>query len=142
MSVLSLVVSSGRLGGFQMLTAVAATVLGIALGGWAITAGTRSPRGRAPSLASVERSLPPADRAYVLGVSTLTPDRFWGAFGTSSRPPISPGGSPKPSVPPVGTTRRPVSSVMAQTTASPILPACGPGPCWHSLQIRPRPMAQ
>jgi hypothetical protein len=45
-------------------------------------------RSRAPSLASVLRSLPPRERRYVLGLASLSLVQLWGAFGTSPTPPV------------------------------------------------------
>jgi Nickel responsive protein SCO4226-like len=80
--------------------------------------GTTPPR----AVASRLRSLTPAERRYVLGIASLTPLQLWAAFGTSPTPPVRHTGT-------VSTTSS--SARTSPAIASPILPACGPGPCWH-----------
>ena len=76
-------------------------------------------RSGAPSLASVLRSLTPSERRYVLGIASLNPLQIWAAFGTNPTPPVEHGGTPDP-----GATK-------SASLALPILPTCGPGPCWR-----------
>jgi hypothetical protein len=90
--------------------------------------GAQAVRSSAPSLASVLRSLTPRERRYVLGILSLTPVQLWAAFGTSPTPPVPRGG------------RTPASTPTASPTlALPILPACGPGPCWRAAASVGRP---
>jgi hypothetical protein len=86
--------------------------------------GAQEPRSAAPapSLASVLRSLTPRERHYVLGIASLTPVQVWAAFGTSPTPPVPHRGSANP----------PARSATKSTSlALPIVPTCGPGPCWR-----------
>jgi Protein of unknown function (DUF4242) len=83
----------------------------------------RSMRPGAPTLASVLRSLTPRERRYVLGITALTPVQLWAAFGTTPTAPATRGGT--------GSTIA-SSPTTSSWVASPILPACGPGPCWHT----------
>ena len=63
------------------------------------------------------------ERQYADEIAALTPVQLWAAFGTSPTPPVSHGSSG-------GTTRS--SAATSPTAAVPILPACGPRPCWHA----------
>ena len=84
--------------------------------------GPRPVRSGARTLAAVLRSLPPRERRYVLGIASLTPLQLWAAFGTSPTPPFLHGG---------GGTTRGARATKSPSRALPILPACGPGPCWR-----------
>jgi hypothetical protein len=82
----------------------------------------------APTLASVLRSLTPRERRYVLGIAALTPLQLWAAFGTTSTPPATRGKTAS------------TNASSAKTSSSvtlPILPACGPGWCWHAAPSKP-----
>jgi hypothetical protein len=84
-----------RLARSLLKVAPAAIVLVIALAAsapatYAAGCGGRSPRSRAPSLASVLRPLTPNERRYVVGIMSLTPIQLWAAFGTSHTPPRTP----------------------------------------------------
>jgi hypothetical protein len=81
--------------------------------------GTNPPR----SVASPLRSLTLAERRYVLGIASLTPLQLWAAFGTTPAPPLRNSG--------VETTT-PSGAPTSPAAASPILPACGAGACWHA----------
>lgn len=90
--------------------------------------GVQPVRSTAPTVASVLRSLTPRERRYVLGIASLTPLQLWAAFGTSATPPASRGSGH-------GTTAS--SEKASSSVASPILPACAPGPCWHAGNTTP-----
>ena len=85
--------------------------------------GARTVRSGARTLASVLQSLTPRERRYVLGIAALTPLQLWAAFGTSPTPPVARGGA--------GNTTA-SSAATSPSVASPILPACGPAPCWQA----------
>jgi len=87
-------------------------------------------RSGAPILGTVLRSLTPRERRYVLGIAALTPFQLWAAFGTSPTPP-APHGDIRSTTPP-RTTASP-------SVALPILPGCGPGPCWQAAPSARRP---
>ena len=94
--------------------------------------GAQAPRSVAPSFASVLRSLTPRERRYVLGIASLTPLQVWAAFGTSPTPPVqngSTGSTPAPSV------------TKTWSLTLPILPTCGPGPCWRRATSTGRPVS-
>jgi hypothetical protein len=80
---------------------------------------TETARPSAPTLDSVLRSLTPREREYVLGILSLTPAQLQAAFGTSRTPVL-------------GGRSTPASTATGPSVASPILPACGPGSCWHA----------
>jgi hypothetical protein len=86
--------------------------------------GAQVPRSGAPSLASVLRSLTPRERRYVLGIASLTHLQVWAAFGTSPTPPVRRGDAGT-SVP---------TAAKSASPALPILPTCGPGPCWRGAR--------
>ena len=85
--------------------------------------GARTVRSGARTLASVLQSLTPRERRYVLRIAALTPLQLWAAFGTSPTPPVARGGA--------GNTTA-SSAATSPSVASPILPACGPAPCWQA----------
>ena len=75
-----------------------------------------------PSPASVLRSHTLRERQYVLGILSLTPAQFKAAFGTSLT-----------EVPGAGRAIDPASTATTSPSlASPILPACDRGSCWHA----------
>jgi hypothetical protein len=92
--------------------------------------GAQEQRSAAPSLASVLRSLTPTERRYVVGIASLTPLQVWAAFGTSPTPPVPQRGSANP---PAGRATK------SKSLALPILPTCGPGPCWRGASSPGRP---
>jgi hypothetical protein len=108
------------------LAAIAAVISVIALSAGAgiatraIESGTRPARASVPTQTSVLRSLTPEERQYVLGILSLTPTKFRAAFGTSPT-----------SVPGAGSGRSGSTAAASPSVALPILPACGPGPCWR-----------
>jgi hypothetical protein len=92
--------------------------------------GAQEPRSAAPSLASVLRSLTPRERQYVVGIASLTPVQVWAAFGTSPTPPVPQRGGANPSA---------RSATKSTSLALPILPTCGPRPCWRGASSPGRP---
>jgi hypothetical protein len=64
--------------------------------------------------------LSPRERQYVLGILALTPAQLHSAFGTNLTP-----------LPDAGTTIRGTTTSTSSSVALPILPTCGPGPCWR-----------
>jgi hypothetical protein len=86
----------------------------------AVRVGTQPARAGSPTQTSVLRSLTPQERQYVLGILSLTPAQFQAAFGASPR-----------SVPGAGSVRSASTAAGSPSIALPILPACGPGPCWR-----------
>ena len=84
---------------------------------------TQAVRPSVPTLASVLRSLTPAERRYVLRITGLTALQLSAAFGNSPTPPAARGET--------GSTTT-SSATNSRSVASPILPACGSGPCWHA----------
>jgi Nickel responsive protein SCO4226-like len=71
------------------LAAITAIAAVIALTAWAIAtyavdSGTRSVRSSAPTQASVLGQLTPAEREYVLGITSMTPAEVRAAFGTGT----------------------------------------------------------
>ena len=88
----------------------------------AFQSGTRPARASVPTQTSVSRSLTPKERQYVLGILSLTPAQFQAAFGTSPK-----------SVPGAVGGAAPSTATGSPPVALPILPACGPGPCWHAV---------
>jgi hypothetical protein len=89
----------------------------------AIESGTRPVRATVPTQTSVLRSLTPQERQYVLGILSLTPAQFQAAFGSS---PTSVLGG--------GSGRTASTATASPSVALPILPACGPGPCWRGTE--------
>jgi hypothetical protein len=81
--------------------------------------GAHALRSGAPTLDSVLRSLTPRERRYVLGITSLTPLQIWAAFGSNPTPAVEHGGTTDP------------GAAKSASLALPILPACGPGPCWR-----------
>jgi hypothetical protein len=86
----------------------------------AIGVGTRPARAGVPTQTSVLRSLTPQERQYVLGILSLTPAQFQAAFAASPT-----------SVTGAGSGRPASTAAGSPSVALPILPACGPGPCWR-----------
>jgi hypothetical protein len=116
------------------LAAIAAVIAVIALATAARTAtraldsGTRPAHASGPTQKSALRSLTPQERQYVLGILSLTPAQLQAAFGTGPT-----------SVPDAGNhTGSTVTT--SPSVALPILPACGPGPCWRGATGTARPV--
>ena len=135
-SVLRSLTPAGReyvLGIMSMTPAEAHAAFGTSLTsaqGRHIASAARTVRSGARTLASVLQSLTPRERRYVLGIASLTPLQLWAAFGTSPTPPVHHGGAGK-------TTAS--SAATSPSVASPILPACGPGPCSQAAPSARRP---
>jgi len=91
--------------------------------GGASGSGAHAARSGEPTLSSVLRSLTPRERRYVRGIVALSPLQLWAAFGTSPTPPAARGGA--------GSTTA-FSATASPSIGLPILPACRPGPCWHT----------
>lgn len=135
MSVSTSIPKTARLGRSHPLAVIAAIVAVIALAAWAIASyvvdsGTRPGRSSAPTQASVLRSLTPRERQYVLGILSLTPAELRAAYGTSltAGPAAGRGGT------------QPSPAATSPSVALPILPACGPGPCWHGAASAGHPV--
>jgi hypothetical protein len=108
------------------LIAIAAVVALFALATWSVAtyvldSGTGSVRSSVPTQTSMLRSLTPQERQYVVGVLSLTPTELKAAFGTSPTSVSGAGGGAPAS-----------TATTSPAVASPILPACGPGPCWRA----------
>jgi Protein of unknown function (DUF4242) len=78
------------------LAAIAAITTVVALAAWAIAtyavhSGVRSMRSAPPTEASVLRQLTPAERAYVLAITSMSPAEVGAAFGTDLAPGVGPG---------------------------------------------------
>ena len=101
--------------------AVSALAAGAGIATRAIESGTLSARASVSTQTSGLRALTPQGRQYVLGILSLTPAQFQAAFGTSPT-----------SVPDtVSGTAHASAATASSSVALPILPACGPGPCWR-----------
>jgi hypothetical protein len=80
-------------------------------------------RSSTATLASVPRPLTPRERRYALGIAGLTRVQLWAAFGTTVTPPEAHGGNERATA---------SSTATSPSVALPILPACGPAPCWQA----------
>ena len=110
--------------------AVSALAAGAGIATRATESGTPPVRATVPTQASGLLALTRQERQYVLGILSLTPAQFQAAFGTSPT-----------SVPDAGSGTAPASAATASSSvALPILPACGPRPCWRGA-TDPRPAA-
>jgi hypothetical protein len=109
----------------QAITSMTPAELQAAFGNSPSGSDRRAPavRPSTPTIASVLRSLTPGERRYALGITGLTPVQLSAAFGNSPMPPAAR----------VETGRTSASSATTTpSVATPILPACGQGPCWHA----------
>jgi hypothetical protein len=123
------------------LAAIAAVISVIALSALAgivtraIESGTRPARVGVPTPTSVLRSLTPRERQNVVGILSLTPREKQHVLGilslTPARAEAALGTSPT-SAPRARSATAPASTATASpSVALPILPMCGPGPCWR-----------
>jgi hypothetical protein len=67
----------------------------------------------------------------VLGIPALTPDQRRAAFGTNLTP-----------LPDAGNATHRTTTPTSSVVALPILPTCGPGPCWRGATTGVRHIAR
>jgi hypothetical protein len=121
---------SPHLAAIGAVVAVIALFAGAGIATRVSQSGTRPAPTAAPTQTSVLRSLTPRERQYVVGVLSLTPAESKAAFGTSPT-----------SAPAAGSGTAPASTATTSpAVASPILPACGPQPCWRAATSAGRPV--
>jgi hypothetical protein len=126
---------SPHLAAIAAVLSVIALSAGAGIATRAIEPGTRPARAGVPTQTSVLRTLTPVERQYVLGILSLTPQERQYVLGILSMTPAQAqtafGTSPT-SVPGAESASAHASTATASpSVAVPILPACGPGPCWR-----------